>query len=66
MIVYKAFTQLNTVRIGNQDHYYFGKNDSVEIRILSSGIKLKCKSWEDILIVNSTDGRYDGTLQDFL
>lgn len=61
----KAFTQINTVRIGKQNHYYFGNNDSVEIRILSSGIKLNCKSWEDILIVNSTNGRYDGTLLDF-
>lgn len=61
----KAFTQINTVRIGKQNHYYFGNNDSVEIRILSSGIKLNCKSWEDILIINSTDGRYDGTLLDF-
>ena len=61
----KAFTQINTVRRGSQNHYYFGNNDSVEIRILSSGIKLNCKSWEDILIINSTDGRYDGTLLDF-
>lgn len=32
---------------------------------MSSGIKLNCKLWEDILIVNSTDERYDGTLLDF-
>lgn len=62
----KAFTQIATVRIDNQNHYYFGNDNAVEIRLLSSGIKLKCKTWEDILIVNSTDGRYDGTLLDFI
>ena len=61
----KAFTQINSIRIDGQDYYYFGNNNAVEIRILSSGIKLECKTWENILITNSAEGKFDGTLQDF-
>ena len=61
----KAFTNIAVVNIDGKNHYHFGNNNAVEIRILSSGIKLQCKQWEKIQIVNSPDSKYDGTLLDF-
>ncbi len=61
----KAFTDILTLNIDGKNHYYFGVDNAVEIRLLSSGIKLQCKLWEKILIVNSPEKKYDGTLLDF-
>lgn len=61
----KAFTRINIVDIDGKSHYFVGNDQNIEIRILSSGIKLQCKTWEKIMIVNSPNGEYDGTLLDF-
>lgn len=61
----KAFTQVNTVVVDKKVHYYVGNGSLIEIRILSSGIKLKCKTWENLIITNTPNGEFDGTLQDY-
>lgn len=62
----KAYTTVNSQVINNKTHYYIGINNSIEIRILSSGIKLDCDTWKKIIIRNSSNGAYDGTLYDLI
>lgn len=62
----KAYTTVISQVINNKTHYYIGNNNSIEIRILSSGIKLDCEAWKKIIIRNSSNGAYDGTLYELI
>lgn len=62
----KAYTTVISQVINNKTHYYIGNNNSIEIRILSSGIKLDCDAWKKIVIRNSNNGAYDGTLYELI
>lgn len=62
----KAYTTVISQVINNKTHYYIGNNNSIEIRIQSSGIKLDCETWKKIIIRNSSNDAYDGTLYELI
>lgn len=62
----KSYNQVVTIKEPHATRYYTGLDNSIEIRILKSCIRLCNKTWNAIEIEESLDGLYDGTLADLI
>lgn len=58
----KAYSQVQIVNKRDGNHYYVGKNNTIEIRVLKTGIRLFNKTWRNIEIEGSPNGEFDGNL----
>ena len=59
----RAYTQVQIVAQRDGSHFYIGRNNSIEIRLTRTGIRLYNKTWRNISIEGSRDGEHDGDLQ---
>lgn len=64
--VSKSYNQVATIEEPHGIRYFTGIDNSIEIRLLKSGVRLCNKTWETIEIEGSLDGLYDGTLADLI
>lgn len=57
-------TCFDTIRRDDKDNkrYFTGKDESIEIILLKSEIRLLNKKWDQIIIEDSPDHKFDGTL----
>lgn len=65
-MISKCYEKVNSVERKGKKHYYTGINDSIEICLLKSGIKLRNKNWDNIVIIGSENNQYDGPLSDLI
>lgn len=62
----RAYTQVQTVAQRDGSHFFVGRNNSIEIRVTRTGIRLYNKTWRNISIEGSREGEYDGDLQSLI
>ena len=62
----KAYTNITEIIKNGKKHYYTGHNNTIELRLTKSAIKLNCKTWKQIEIEGSQDGVYDMDLQSLI
>lgn len=65
-MISQCYEKVNSVERKGKKHYYTGINDSIEICLLKSGIKLRNKNWDNIVIIGSENNQYDGPLSDLI
>ncbi len=46
--------------------YFTGPNDCIEIKLLKHGIKIANPKWDNIIIEETVNGEYDGTLSELI
>lgn len=62
----KAYTNVKSVVKNGVSHYYVGHNDTIELRMTKTAIKLYCKTWKNIDIEGTNEGVYDMDLQSLI
>ena len=64
--IMRSYEQVATIVEPKCTRYFTGIDHAIEIRKRKSGIMLLNKTWKNIEIEGSVDGKYDGTLQDLI
>ena len=62
----RSYSNVATIDEPNGTRYFTGINNAIEIKLRKSGIRLKNKTWDNILIEGTTEAEYDGTLSDLI
>lgn len=62
----RSYNQVATIEEPQGTRFFTGIDNSIEIRMLKSGIRLFNKTWETVEIEGSFEGLYDGTLADLI
>lgn len=62
----RLYDSVATIAEPSGTRYHTGVSNAIEIKILKSGIKLKNKTWDNIVIEGTPDAEYDGTLSDLI